>query len=173
VDRRGVHVANLQGMRRAVAALDPSPGYVLTDGFSVSGFAAPSIGVVGGDRAAACIAGASVLAKVTRDRIMVRMAEDHPDYGFAEHKGYGTRAHLTALREHGPSSVHRWSFANVAAAARRHGRVPPHPTQHSALSTAQSEATEDAEAPPAVDMVQNDGSVSATQGVAAGGSRRR
>jgi ribonuclease HII len=119
VDRRGVHAANVAGMRRAVARLTVSPGYVLTDGFSVPGMARPSLAVPKGDQAAACVAAASVLAKVTRDRIMVKLDKEMPCYGFAEHKGYCTPAHDEALREYGPSAVHRFSFINVRARAVR------------------------------------------------------
>src|SRR6476469_2445367 len=97
VDRRGVHVANIEGMRRAVAGLSVRPGYVLSDGFRVPGLPMPSLPVVGGDAAAACIAAASVLAKVSRDRLMVAMEADHPGYGFAEHTGYSTPEHSRAL----------------------------------------------------------------------------
>lgn len=121
VDRRGVHVANIEGMRRAVAGLATPPGYVLTDGFPVRGFGRPALAVPKGDQVAACVAAASVLAKVTRDRIMVGLGAEHPQYGFAEHKGYCTPVHDAALVEHGPSAVHRYSFVNVRAAA---GRVP-------------------------------------------------
>ncbi|MDA2893041.1 ribonuclease HII [Mycolicibacterium sp. BiH015] len=113
VDRRGVHVANIEGMRRAVAGLPVRPGYVLSDGFRVPGLPMPSLPVVGGDAAAACIAAASVLAKVSRDRLMVAMEDDHPGYGFADHKGYSTRAHSAALNRLGPSAQHRFSFINV------------------------------------------------------------
>ncbi|BBX17475.1 ribonuclease HII [Mycolicibacterium duvalii] len=113
VDRRGVHVANIEGMRRAVAGLAVRPGYVLSDGFRVPGLPMPSLPVVGGDAAAACIAAASVLAKVSRDRLMVAMEDEHPGYGFAEHKGYSTRAHSAALAALGPSRQHRYSFINV------------------------------------------------------------
>ena len=102
VDRRGVHVANIEGMRRAVAGLSVRPGYVLSDGFRVPGLPVPSLPVIGGDAAAACIAAASVLAKVSRDRLMVAMDADHPGYGFAEHKGYSTPAHGLALTRAGP-----------------------------------------------------------------------
>lgn len=121
VDRRGVHVANIEGMRRAVAGLATPPGYVLTDGFAVRGFGRPALAVPKGDQVAACVAAASVLAKVTRDRIMTGLGAEHPQYGFAEHKGYCTPVHDAALAEHGPSAVHRFSFVNVRAAA---GRVP-------------------------------------------------
>ncbi|SDE42771.1 RNase HII [Rhodococcus tukisamuensis] len=116
VDRLGVHVANIEGMRRAVAGLSPAPGYVLTDGFRVPGLPAPSLPVIGGDAAAACIAAASVLAKVSRDRTMVALDETIPGYGFAGHKGYSTAAHTAAMAALGPSHEHRMSYANVAAA---------------------------------------------------------
>ncbi|MGW0026990.1 ribonuclease HII [Rhodococcus sp. NPDC003383] len=115
VDAIGVHVANIEGMRRAVAGLATPLGYVLTDGFRVPGLPAASLPVIGGDAAAACIAAASVLAKVTRDRMMIELDEELPGYGFAVHKGYGTAFHMAALRELGPSHEHRRSWANVRA----------------------------------------------------------
>lgn len=118
VDRRGVHVANVEGMRRAVAALAGRPGYVLTDGFPIRGFGCPTLAVPKGDLAAACVAAASVLAKVTRDRMMVELDAELPQYGFAEHKGYCTPAHDAALTRHGPSAVHRYSFVNVRGKVR-------------------------------------------------------
>lgn len=123
VDRRGVHVANIEGMRRAVAGLSVRPGYVLSDGFRVPGLPMPSLPVVGGDAAAACIAAASVLAKVSRDRLMVKMEAEHPGYGFAEHKGYSTPAHSAALAELGPCSEHRYSFINVRRLVAVDGQV--------------------------------------------------
>lgn len=113
VDAIGIHVANIEGMRRAVAGLETRPGYVLTDGFRVPGISVPSLPVIGGDAAAACIAAASILAKVTRDRIMVAMDRDLPGYGFAAHKGYNTPDHLAALAQLGPSDEHRRSWRNV------------------------------------------------------------
>ncbi|MGH3561643.1 MAG: ribonuclease HII [Mycobacterium sp.] len=118
VDRRGVHAANIEGMRRAVAGLAVRPGYVLCDGFRVPGLPMPSLPVIGGDGAAACIAAASVLAKVSRDRLMVAMDADHPGYGFAEHKGYATPEHAAALAALGPCHEHRYSFINVRRVAR-------------------------------------------------------
>lgn len=118
VDRRGVHAANIEGMRRAVAGLRVRPGYVLSDGFRVPGLPVPSLPVVGGDAAAACIAAASVLAKVSRDRVMVALDDEHPGYGFAEHKGYSTPAHSAALARYGPCFEHRRSFINVRRVAR-------------------------------------------------------
>nr|WP_211177333.1 ribonuclease HII [Pseudonocardia acidicola] len=125
VDRRGVHVANIEGMRRAVAGLSEPPGYVLTDGFAVRGFGRPALAVPKGDQVAACVAAASVLAKVTRDRIMVELDAQLPQYGFALHKGYCTPVHDAALAEHGPSAVHRYSFVNVSAVAAATAAVGP------------------------------------------------
>jgi ribonuclease HII len=118
VDRRGVHAANIDGMRRAVARLQVRPGYVLTDGFPVTGFGVPSLAVPKGDLAAACVAAASILAKTTRDRLMAQLHERRPEYRFDLHKGYCTPTHAAALAEHGPSPDHRYSFVNVAGAAR-------------------------------------------------------
>ena len=136
VDRRGVHVSNIEGMRRAVARLTTHPGYVLVDGFRVPGLTAPSMPVIKGDQAVACVAAASVLAKVTRDRIMAGLHEDLPMYGFDEHKGYCTGAHGATLAEHGPSAVHRWSYVNVAAAGLAHGLRAPHPVALSVAAAA-------------------------------------
>ncbi|WP_086680532.1 ribonuclease HII [Amycolatopsis pretoriensis] len=127
VDLYGIRVMNLEGMRRAAAALRVSPGYILTDGFRVPGLTAPNAAVIKGDRSVACIAAASVLAKVTRDRIMAGHHDDLPHYGFDVHKGYSTSDHLAALREHGPSDVHRWSYTNVATVAVKHGLRPTRP----------------------------------------------
>lgn len=113
VDRLGVHVANIEGMRRAVAGLSVRPGYVLSDGFQVPGLATPSLPVIGGDANAACIAAASVLAKVTRDRMMVAMDDEIPGYEFAVHKGYSTALHMSCLDAMGPSPEHRRSYRNV------------------------------------------------------------
>lgn len=135
VDARGVHVANIEGMRRAVAWLTDHPGYVLTDGFVVPGLAAPSMGVVAGDKAVACVAAASVLAKVTRDRIMTRLHDELPQYRFDLHKGYCTPTHRLALDEHGPAGVHRWSYANVVSAAAAHGLAAPRRVVRSAAAT--------------------------------------
>ncbi|MEU4315036.1 ribonuclease HII [Nocardia sp. NPDC024068] len=113
IDAIGIHVANIEGMRRAVAGLGLTPGYVLTDGFRVPGLPAPSLPIIGGDASAACIAAASVLAKVTRDRMMVELDQRLPGYGFAEHKGYNTPRHEEALRRLGPCPEHRRSWRNV------------------------------------------------------------
>ena len=119
VDRCGLHVMNVRAMRQAVLRLDPCPSYVLTDGFAIGGMPAPSLAVWKGDRVAACVAAASVVAKVTRDRMMRELHESWPQYDFAQHKGYITPEHTAALREHGPCAQHRFSYVNVKAAARR------------------------------------------------------
>jgi ribonuclease HII len=115
VDARGVHAANLDGMRRAVQGLDVEPAYVLTDGYVIEGLGVPNLAVWKGDQVVVSISAASVIAKVTRDRIMREMDQEFPLYGFAGHKGYITAAHTKALNEHGPCAEHRTSFANIAA----------------------------------------------------------
>ena len=124
VDTRGLHVCNLSAMRRALALLTTGPEYVLTDGFPVDGLGVPGLAVWKGDRVAACVAAASVLAKVTRDRLMVELDGRFPDYGFAEHKGYVTDEHSAALSRHGPCIEHRFSYVNVAAVSGRGNRPP-------------------------------------------------
>jgi ribonuclease HII len=118
IDRLGLHVCNVTGMRRAVAGLRSRPRYVLTDGFPVSGMPVPALAVWKGDQVAACVAAASVLAKVTRDRIMTDLHERYPEYEFAEHKGYVTERHAQALTDHGPCPEHRLRYANVNEALR-------------------------------------------------------
>ncbi|MCO6011695.1 ribonuclease HII [Actinoallomurus purpureus] len=117
IDRIGLHRCNIAGMRRALAGLSVDPGYVLTDGFRVPGICSPALPVPKGDQVAACVAAASIVAKVTRDRIMTELHEGYPMYGFGVHKGYVTRAHAAALEEHGPCPEHRLSFVNVARVA--------------------------------------------------------
>ncbi|MEV4760465.1 ribonuclease HII [Micromonospora sp. NPDC049559] len=124
VDARGLHVCNLLAMRRALASLTTRPEYVLTDGFGVDGLGVPGLAVWKGDQVAACVAAASVLAKVTRDRLMVELDGRFPQYGFAEHKGYITADHTAALERHGPCAEHRFSYVNVAAVSGRAGRPP-------------------------------------------------
>ena len=129
-DRLGMHVANLEALRRALARLEVRPAYVLTDGFPVDGLDAPGLAVWKGDRVAACIAAASVLAKVTRDRIMCDLDQRWPAYDFRTHKGYTTPTHTEALAAHGPCEIHRRRFVNVRRVEGEpeppaaHGRVP-------------------------------------------------
>ncbi|MCE1173990.1 MAG: ribonuclease HII [Propionibacteriales bacterium] len=120
-DQLGMHQANLAALRRALAQLAPQPDFVLTDGFSVDGLATPSLSMWKGDRVAACVAAASVIAKVTRDRIMTQWHEQYPEYALDVHKGYCTALHQERLDTHGPSVIHRQCFENV----RRAGKVRP------------------------------------------------
>ena len=115
IDARGVHAANLDGMRRAVQGLSITPAYVLTDGYAIDGLGIANLAVWKGDQVAHCISAASIIAKVTRDRIMRELDSQFPQYGFAKHKGYITAAHTKALNTHGPCIEHRRSFSNVAA----------------------------------------------------------
>ena len=115
VDSRGVHAANLDGMRRAVQGLTITPAYVLTDGYAIDGLGIANLAVWKGDQVAHCISAASIIAKVTRDRIMRELDTTFPEYGFAKHKGYITASHTKALNAHGPCIEHRRSFSNIAA----------------------------------------------------------
>lgn len=107
---RATHLA----MRRAVAALSPQPDHCLIDGLPVRDFPLPHDAVVRGDGKSLSIAAASIIAKVTRDRIMAEIDRDYPQFGFSRHQGYGTKQHLEALRIHGPCRHHRRSFQPVS-----------------------------------------------------------
>jgi ribonuclease HII len=116
IDERNILRATHEGMRRAVLALQPQPDHALVDGLPVPLFPIPHTALVKGDSLSWSIAAASVLAKVTRDRLMCEADLLFPEYGFARHKGYGTQAHLEALRKHGPTPLHRRTFLPVAQA---------------------------------------------------------
>jgi len=115
---KGIQEANLQALRRAVWRLPIAPCYVITDGFPVAGLGRPGIGMWKADATVDCVAAASIVAKVTRDRIMDGYDGVFPGYGFAVHKGYATAAHQRALEELGPCPIHRLSYANVKRALR-------------------------------------------------------
>lgn len=115
IDSFGLHKSNLEGMRRAVNSLATTPEYVLTDGYAIEGLAIPNLAVWKGDQVAISISAASILAKVYRDREMVKLDSKFPGYGLAKHKGYITAAHTKALGELGVSAIHRRSFANISA----------------------------------------------------------
>ena len=119
-DRLGMQEADISGLRRAVVRLGVEPGYVLSDGFPVDGLTVPDLGMWKGDSVCACVAAASIVAKVARDRIMIAMDAEIPGYDFAVHKGYATALHQRRLKELGPSRQHRMSYANVRRAARLH-----------------------------------------------------
>ena len=116
IDRLGLHVCNIEGMRRAYAGLATRAAYVLTDGFPVRGLGSPALAVWKGDQVAASVAAASIVAKVTRDAMMGELDERYPGYGFGRHKGYVTGEHLRALGEAGPCPEHRRSFRCVPEA---------------------------------------------------------
>jgi len=113
IDRRGLHRSNIALLRRCVRALDPTPEYALTDGFPVPKMPCPSLAMKKGDAVAVSGAAASIVAKVTRDRIMRRMHRRYPDFGFDHNVGYGTPEHLEVLDRLGPTPIHRLSFACV------------------------------------------------------------
>ncbi len=115
IDARGVHAANLDGMRRAVQGLEITPAYVLTDGYAIEGLALPNLAVWKGDQVVTCISAASIIAKVTRDRIMRELDLTYPEYGLASHKGYITKTHSEALLKYGVTPIHRRTFSNIAA----------------------------------------------------------
>lgn len=124
IDRLNILRATHLAMHRAVAALDDPPGtglapdHILVDGLAVPGFPCSSTPIVNGDALSLSIAAASVIAKVSRDRLMRELDSRFPAYGFAAHKGYGTKAHIQALLEHGASPAHRRSFRPVQDALR-------------------------------------------------------
>jgi ribonuclease HII len=113
IDGRGLHRSNLALLRRAARRLRPEPDYVLTDGFPVPRMGFPSLSIKKGDAVTASVAAASIVAKVTRDRIMDRMHRRYPEFGFDHNRGYGTPDHLEALQRLGPTAIHRLSFAGV------------------------------------------------------------
>jgi ribonuclease HII len=116
IDRRGLHRSNLWALGQALCSLDPEPDVCMTDGFSVPGCARRHRAVVGGDGRSAAIAAASIVAKVTRDRFMHRIAPQYPEFRFDRHVGYITAEHTLAVRQHGPTPLHRRSFEAIAYA---------------------------------------------------------
>lgn len=119
IDRLNILHATMLAMRRAVEALPVCPERVLVDGNRVPDLALPCEAVIGGDDKVQEIAAASIMAKVVRDRLMQYYDYCYPQYELAKHKGYGTAAHLAALRAHGVTPIHRMSFAPVAAACQK------------------------------------------------------
>ena len=117
IDREGLHRSNLWGLRTVLSELHRDEGACLVDGFRLGPLAPPHTAVVDGDTKSAAIAAASIVAKVTRDRVMRRLDALYPRYGFARHVGYITPGHSAAVREHGPSDQHRLSFNALAYAS--------------------------------------------------------
>lgn len=114
IDERGLTFANQRALSSSLTGLPLEPDYVLSDGYQIEGLKQPSLGLIKGDRTSLTIAAASIIAKVTRDRIMEDMHELFPQYGFDGHKGYGTKSHFQALEDFGASHLHRKSFRGVA-----------------------------------------------------------
>ena len=110
IDRINILQATYQAMREAIASLKEEPGLLLNDAVTIPGVEIPQIPIVKGDAKSVSIAAASIMAKVTRDHMMTAYDRIYPEYGFAKHKGYGTAAHIAALREYGPCPIHRRSF---------------------------------------------------------------
>lgn len=116
IDQINILQASLLAMKRAIEALSTAPDEAIVDGLHVPNIRMPAKAMVDGDQHIAEISAASILAKNARDREMVRLAEKYPEYGFAQHKGYGTKVHMLALQTHGPCPIHRMSFAPVRLA---------------------------------------------------------
>lgn len=117
IDRINIYQASLMASLRAIESLGRMPDHVLVDGRRIKPLTLPQTAIVGGDRKSFCIAAASIIAKVERDRMMTTYEDRYPGYGFAQHKGYCTPSHLEAVERLGPSPIHRTSFAPVIAAA--------------------------------------------------------
>lgn len=115
IDGINILKATHLAMKRAISHLGTRPDLLLVDGFEIPRVKIPQKAIVRGDEKSASIAAASIIAKVTRDRLMVRYHKSHPEYGFHRHKGYGTKRHIRALKRHGPSRIHRETFARVKA----------------------------------------------------------
>lgn len=114
IDSINILRATWKAMAQALSGLDRMPELALVDGNAVRGLPCPSQNIVKGDAKSLSIAAASVIAKVTRDRMMLELDAKHPEYGFASHKGYGTKKHLEAIRKHGPLPCHRKTFRPIA-----------------------------------------------------------
>jgi ribonuclease HII len=119
IDELNIFWATMAASERALLALAQAPEHVLVDGRRIPALKLPQTKIVGGDRKSFCIAAASIIAKVTRDRMMVEYDAEYPNYGFAQHKGYCTADHFAALERLGPTPIHRRSFAPVWEAAQR------------------------------------------------------
>ena len=113
IDRVNIYQATMNGMYEAIFGLAPQPQKVLIDAVHLEKLPMPEESIIKGDAKSASIAAASIIAKVTRDRLMMQYDAAFPEYGFAKHKGYGTAEHLAALRKYGPCPIHRRSFEPI------------------------------------------------------------
>jgi len=113
IERFNIYWASILAMERAIAALGERPGFLLTDAVRIRSFGGEQLPVIKGDAKCATVAAASIIAKVHRDALLVELDRLHPQYGFAEHKGYATARHIAALAEHGPCEHHRKQFWRV------------------------------------------------------------
>jgi len=113
IEQLNILHASMLAMKRSVEALDPKPAMVLVDGNRCPELQIPSRAIIKGDLTEPCISAASILAKVSRDRLLIELDLKHPEYGFAQHKGYGTKQHLEAISKHGPLECHRKGFAPI------------------------------------------------------------
>ena len=110
IDEINILQATYEAMRQAVSRLEPAPDLLLNDAVKIPGLSVPQVPIIKGDAKSVSIAAASIIAKVTRDRLMKEYDRLMPEYGFASHKGYGSAAHIQAIRTYGPSPIHRRSF---------------------------------------------------------------
>ncbi|SJZ63668.1 ribonuclease HII [Selenihalanaerobacter shriftii] len=117
IDEINILNANYEAMKQAIAKLEKTPDYLLVDGEEIPNLDIDQKKIIDGDARSISIAAASILAKVTRDRMLVEYDQEYPEYGFAGHKGYGTAEHIAALNEHGPCKIHRYTFSKVREAA--------------------------------------------------------
>ena len=111
IDEMGVLKASKLAMRQAVLKLDPAPDFLITDAVAINVTGIPQKAIIKADESVFCVAAASILAKVTRDRLMLGYHKKYPKYGFDQHMGYGTELHLTTIKKHGPCQIHRMSFS--------------------------------------------------------------
>ncbi len=117
IDRVNIYQATMNGMYEAILGLDPKPDKVLIDAVELAKLPMPSLSIIKGDAKSASIAAASIVAKVTRDRLMLKYDVEYPQYGFGQHKGYGTAQHIAAFQRYGPCPIHRKSFEPVKSMA--------------------------------------------------------
>lgn len=119
IDEIGLAAAHKLAMRHAVEALPQKPDFLLIDGIGIRQLGVQSVCIIKGDQKVRCIAAASIIAKVTRDRLMIQLHDQYPHYGFADHKGYGTEQHRLALNQHGICGIHRISYKPVTSGWQR------------------------------------------------------